>query len=112
MDADAIKSLGPKLEQFLERFSHCGCEEINSHVGTYVGGQLTELERKNVEQIALNAGVVPRTLQEFLSNYDWDHNAMRDQVGQIIATEHSRAMNIGIIGVLAARLHDFCWPSG
>ena len=70
---------------------------MSAHIGTYVEGQLSELERKNVEQIALNAGVAPRTLQEFLSSYDWDHNAMRDQVAKIIATEHSGAMNIGII---------------
>lgn len=97
MDADAIKALGPKLAGFLKRFSRCGCEEVAAHVGTYVEGQLTELERKNVEQIALNAGIVPRTLQEFLSNYDWDHAAMRDQIAKIVAGEHSGNLNIGII---------------
>ena len=97
MDADAIIALRAKLAPFLKRFSHCGCDETCAHVGTYVEGQLTELERKNVEQIALNAGVAPRTLQEFLSSYDWDHDAMRDQVARILAAEHSGAMNIGII---------------
>lgn len=97
MDANSIVGLSAKLARFLKRFSHCGCEEACVHVATYVEGQLTELERKNVEQIALNAGVSPRTLQEFLSRYDWDHAAMRNQVGRIIASEHSGAMNIGII---------------
>jgi SRSO17 transposase len=97
MDAAAIGALRPKLARFLKRFSHCGCEEACAHVATYVEGQLTDLERKNVEQIALNAGVAPRTLQEFLSAYEWNHAAMRDQVGRIVASEHSGAMNIGII---------------
>ena len=97
MDAVAIGALRSKLGRFLKRFSHCGCEEVCSHVGTYVEGQLTELERKNVEQIALNAGIAPRTLQEFLSTYQWDHAALRDQVAQIVASEHSGTMNIGII---------------
>lgn len=97
MDVDAIRALRSKLGRFLTRFSHCGCEEVCVHVGTYVEGQLTDLERKNVEQIALNAGVAPRTLQEFLSTYDWDHAAMRDQVAQIVANEHSGNLNIGII---------------
>ena len=97
MDANAISGLRAKLARFLKRFSHCGCVEACAHVATYVEGQVSELERKNVEQIALNAGVAPRTLQEFLSSYDWDHNAMRDQVAKIIAAEHSGAMNIGII---------------
>ena len=97
MDAEAIVGLRTKLAKFLSRFSHCGCDEVATHVSTYVEGQLSELERKNVEQIALNAGVVPRTLQEFLATYDWDHAAMRDQVARIIAAEHSTDMNIGII---------------
>lgn len=97
MDAVAIIALRPKLGHFLKRFSHCGCDETSAHIGTYVEGQLSELERKNVEQIALNAGVVPRTLQEFLSAYDWNHAAMRDQLGRIVANEHSGPMNIGII---------------
>ncbi len=97
MDAVAIGALRPKLGRFLKRFSSCGCEETCTHVATYVEGQLTDLERKNVEQIALNAGVAPRTLQEFLSAYEWNHTAMRDQVGRIVASEHSGAMNIGII---------------
>ena len=61
MDAAAIGALRPKLARFLKRFSHCGCEETCAHVGTYVEGQLTDLERKNVEQIALNAGVALST---------------------------------------------------
>ena len=97
MDAVAIGGLRPKLGRFLKHFSHCGCEEACAHIGRYVEGQLTELERKNVEQIALNAGVAPRTLQEFLSAYDWDHAAMRDQLERIVASEHSGPMNIGII---------------
>ncbi len=39
----------------------------------------------------------PRTLQEFLSNYDWDHAAMRDQLARVVANEHSDQLNIGII---------------
>ena len=45
----------------------------------------------------MNAGVAPRTLQEFLANYDWDHAAMRDQVAKIVASDHSGGFNIGII---------------
>lgn len=87
MDADAMKALGPKLASFLKRFSLCGCQEVVAHVRTYVEGQLSELERKNVEQIALNAEVVPRTLRQFLSNYDWNDAAMRDQIAKIVTSE-------------------------
>lgn len=97
MDADAIKALGPKLVVFLGQFASCVSEDVAEHVKTYVEGQLTALERKNVEQIALNAGVAPRTLQEFLANYHWDHAAMRDQIAKIVKCEHSNKLRIGII---------------
>ena len=38
-----------------------------AHLPTYVAGQLSSLQDKSVEPIALKAGVAPRTLQEFLS---------------------------------------------
>ena len=97
MDVDAIRQLQSELDSFLTRFAHCVSDEANAHMTTYVEGQLSELERKNVERIALNAGEVPRTLQEFLASYDWDHEAMRTQLQRIVASEHSGTVNIGII---------------
>jgi hypothetical protein len=49
MDADRIFALRTKLGRFLKRFAHCGCDAVCPHIGTYVEGQLTELERKNQE---------------------------------------------------------------
>jgi len=97
MDVDAIRPLQAELGQFLQRFSHGLGTATGDHVTTYVEGQLSDLERKNVERIAINAGVTPRTLQEFLATYDWDHVAMRDQLQQLVAQEHLGPMTIGII---------------
>jgi len=97
MDVDAIRQLQPELAQFLQRFAHCLSGGEFAHLTTYVEGQLSELERKNVERIALNAGVTPRTLQEFLANYDWDHEAMRNELQRIVATEHAVRHTVGII---------------
>ena len=102
MDVEAIRQLQPELDQFLQRFSHCTSGDVGAHVASYVEGQLSALERKNVEQIALNAGTTPRTLQEFLASYDWDHEAMRDQLQRIVAAEHSRSVTIGIIDETSA----------
>jgi SRSO17 transposase len=63
----------------------------------YVEGQLSELDKKNVEAIAKRAGVPVRTLQEFLSLLKWDHDRMRDRVQEIVATEHPGKHPIGII---------------
>jgi SRSO17 transposase len=97
MDAVAIRQLQPELAQFLKRFDHCLSSEAFAHLTTYVEGQLSELERKNVERIALNAELTPRTLQEFLASYDWDHEAMRKQLQEVVATEHAGRHTIGII---------------
>ncbi len=97
MDADAIRQLQPELAQFLNRFSDCVDDQAFAHLSNYVEGQLSELERKNVERIALDAGVTPRTLQEFLASYDWDHEAMRERTQQIVATEHAGSHAVGII---------------
>ena len=51
----------------------------------YVQGQLSDLPRKSVEPMALAQGVPPRTLQQFLSLLDWNHERMRQRLQQIIA---------------------------
>jgi SRSO17 transposase len=50
-----------------------------------VNGQLGPLERKSVEPIALDAGVPPRSLQEFLSLHRWDHEKVRRRVKELVA---------------------------
>lgn len=97
MDASAIRQLQPDLARFLRRFEHCLSSQAFEHLTTYVEGQLSQLERKNVERIALHAEVAPRTLQEFLASYAWDHEAMRNQLQNLVGTEHAGPHAIGII---------------
>ena len=63
----------------------------------YVRGQLSDLPEKSVEPIALEAGVAPRTLQEFLSQLKWDEDRMRDRLQHVVAAEHAGPHTIGII---------------
>ena len=63
----------------------------------YVRGQTAKIDRKNVEQIAVHSGVNARTLQEFLANYDWDHESMRHRIQEIVARDHQHTNSIGII---------------
>jgi SRSO17 transposase len=97
MDAEQIRQLEPKLDRFLERFAHCFArKDTRAHLGVYVRGQLSNLPEKSVEPIALEAGVPPRTLQEFLSQLKWDDERLRDRVQQIVRAEHAGAHAIGI----------------
>jgi SRSO17 transposase len=97
MDAEQIRQLEPKLDRFLGHFADCFArQDTRAHLGVYVRGQLSDLPEKSVEPIALEAGVAPRTLQEFLSQLKWDDPRLRDRVQEIVRTEHAGAHAIGI----------------
>jgi SRSO17 transposase len=97
MDAEQIRQLEPKLECFLGRFADCFArKDTRAHLGVYVRGQLSHLPEKSVEPIALEAGVAPRTLQEFLSQLKWDDNRLRDRVQHLVRDEHAAAHAIGL----------------
>ena len=98
MDAAMIHELKPELEDFLHRFDDCfSRRDTRAHLKSYVGGQLSDVRRKNVEAMALEGGVPVRTLQEFLSQHKWDEDRMRDTLQQIVRDEHTHEHSIGII---------------
>ena len=69
MDAKQIEKYGPRLSRFLSSFDDAfGRPEPRAHLGDYVRGQLSDLPRKSIEPIAMEANVPPRTLQYFLSS--------------------------------------------
>ena len=98
MTTDQILSLAPSLAEFLDEFADCfGRSEPREHLGHYVRGQLSNLQRKSVEPIALLNNIAPRTLQEFLNSDVWDHPRARERLQQIVARDHEDPKAIGII---------------
>jgi SRSO17 transposase len=98
MDAAEIRRLKPKLQKYLREFADCfGRSDTREHLTTYVTGQLSKLDRKSVEPIALAAGVVPRTLQQFLNSFAWDQEQMIDALHWRVARAHTSPHAIGII---------------
>jgi SRSO17 transposase len=98
MDAHEIRRLEVEFTAFLDRFGDCfSRRDTRSHLGVYVRGQLSDLPEKSVEPIALEAGVAPRTLQEFLSQHRWGEDRLRDRVQHIVATDHGGPHSIGIV---------------
>ncbi len=98
MDATEIAGLESELVDFLGEFDDCfGRSEPREHLRTYVSGQLSDLERKSVEPIALAADVPPRTLQRFLELVEWDQERLRDKTQHVVAREHADPEAIGII---------------
>jgi len=103
MDAAQIRRLQPMLTSYLKRFDDCfSRKDTRKHLSVYVEGQLSDLDRKSVEPIALAAGVPVRTLQEFLSQHRWQEDLARDRLQTIVAEEHVSEHSVGIIDETSA----------
>ena len=97
IDIPQIRKLKPALKKFLKRFDRCfPRKDTRAHLPVYVSGQLSDIPEKSVEPIAINAGVPPRTLQEFLSQHHWDHDLLRDELQGIVRDEHSGPHSVGV----------------
>lgn len=98
MDSDTLRRLDDSLDAYLSEFGECfRSQPSREHLGTYVRGQLGPLQRKCIEPIALEGGVRPRTLQQFIGAHRWDQDRMRTRVREIVARDHSDPNAIGII---------------
>ena len=81
MTEQQLRALAPALAGFLDRFLFCcAYTQTFGHLGTYVRGLLSDLPRKSVEPIALQAGTPVRTLQEFLKDHAWDSARVREHL--------------------------------
>ncbi len=98
MDADQIRRLKPMLTRYLKRFDDCFARrDTRAHFPVYIEGQLSDLDAKSCEPIALHAGVAPRTLQEFLAHYQWEEDRLRERLQGIVIREHAAPNAIGIL---------------
>lgn len=98
MTLKQIASLGRELTSFLALFVCC----FRSRPGfallrVYVQGLLSDLQRKNVEAIALEFGKPPRTLQRFVESIKWDEVGVRDACQRLVAREHAHEQAIGCL---------------
>src|SRR5215831_20874264 len=103
MTEEQLRGLEPALAEHLNGFLFC-CEYTQTfdHLGVYVRGLLSDLPRKSVEPIALQAGTPVRTLQEFLKDHVWDFAAVRHQLQR-----HAAALlpalpddGVGVVGLI------------
>ena len=108
MTEQEIAGLGPAFAAYLGRYRDCFFQKRTAaHFDTYCRGLLSDLPRKSVEPIALEAGTAVRTLQEFLVTARWDHDRTRDTLQRHLAaaTAAAPADPVGTVG----RFRD---PSG
>jgi SRSO17 transposase len=104
MTEQQLLDLEPALAGFLDRFvGCCAYRPTFAHLGTYVRGLLSDLPRKSVEPIALEAGTPVRTLQEFLKDHAWDFSSVRDRLAAFALEQVASAddpSGLGAIGVI------------
>lgn len=98
MSVQDIAKLGKLLVQFLARFAHCFARREGQFLLlVYVQGLLSNVQRKNVEAMALEQNVAPRTLQRFLESIVWDEQMLRDECQRLVVAEHAHPQAIGCI---------------
>src|SRR5262245_53284801 len=103
MTEQEIAGLGPAFAAYLGRYRACFLQKRTmAHFDTYCRGLLSDLPRKSVEPIALEAGTAVRTLQEFLVTARWDHEQARDRLQQDLAATVAAlpADATGTVGVI------------
>ncbi len=93
-----IKGLRARLGAFMRNYESCiKTRPSRENMKRYVGGQVGPLERKNVENIAHEAGVPPRTLQNFIAQNAWDEDCVACKNRELIRRDHAEENAIGII---------------
>ena len=98
MEIQELRRLRPALDKFVAKFDDCiSTAPSRRHLRTYINGQLGPLERKSIEPIALDAGVHPRNLQEFLSIHRWDDHAAGRRLREMVRRDHPDPNGIGVI---------------
>jgi SRSO17 transposase len=96
--ATEVQDLRRRIGRFARGFEDCFARRpTHGHFRTYLEGQTSALERKSIEPMALQAGVPPRTLQEFLGLSRWDHQKMRDRIRERVLSRHASQAPIALI---------------
>jgi len=103
MTEQEIAGLGPAFATYLGRYRSCFLQKRTAaHFDNYCRGLLSDLPRKTVEPIALEAGTAVRTLQEFLTTTRWDQQHMRDLLQRQLADAIAEMPTdtLGTVGIL------------
>ena len=98
MDIQELRKVRRELNAFTRQFDNfIKTRPSREHMKTYLNGQLGPLARKSIEPIALDAGVAPRSLQEFLSIHRWDDDAVGRRLREILVRDHAAPNAIGVL---------------
>jgi len=77
VDPAVLRDMLPRLERFVKPFAALlATPEQQTHLHEYVSGLVSNLERKNVEEIAYYHDQERQALQKFIGQVPWDHRPL------------------------------------
>ena len=83
-----LKGILSSLKEFLDPFRKLMARaEQREHLEVFVGGLLSDLERKSVEPIASRLGLPRRPLQRFVGDGCWEDERVREEIRAQVARE-------------------------
>jgi SRSO17 transposase len=100
MTEEQVRAVGPAFARYLGGFEPYFDPRSVDHLRVYCRGLLSDLPRKSVEPIALASGTAVRTLQEFVKDYVWDRDGVRDELQRRVAAHLSTVRDpLGTVGI-------------
>jgi SRSO17 transposase len=92
VDPAVLRDMLPRLQRFVQPFAALlGTPEQQAHVHEYVCGLVSNLERKNVEEIAYYHDQDRQALQKFIGQVSWDHRPLLTELARQFGVEIGEA---------------------
>jgi len=87
-----LRDMLPRLERFVEPFVELlPIPEQRTHLREYVGGLVSDVQRKNVESIAYHHDQDRQALQKFIGQIAWDHQPHLTELARQVGVEIGEA---------------------
>jgi SRSO17 transposase len=92
VDPAVLRDMLPRLERFVQPFAALlPTPEQQTHLHEYVSGLVSNLERKNVEEIAYYHDQDRQALQKFIGQVPWDHRPLLTELVRQVGAEIGEA---------------------
>lgn len=92
VDPAVLRDMLPRLERFVQPFAALlATPEQQTHLHEYVSGLVSNLERKNAEEIAYYHDQERQALQKFIGQVPWDHRPHLLELARQVGAEIGEA---------------------
>ena len=85
---EIFEGVRQRMEQFVQPFADLlRSPAQREHAAEYVGGLVSDLERKNIESIAYRLDQDRRNLQHFIGSAEWDHQPLFTELARQVGED-------------------------